>query len=190
MRILGLDPSLSSTGWGIIEVESNRMRYVADGYIKTGAKMNIADRLAVIHNCLNEVLAAYRPDEAAIEQVFLNDNPTSTIKLGMARGVVILAPSLFGITVTEYEPNKIKKAVVGVGKAAKNQVETMVKILFAGVQTEEQRLVGRFGNCHLPFQQPGNQKARRRFVIRQRNGIDGSGPRYSGKCRKLRGEAK
>ena len=132
MRILGLDPSLSSTGWGIIEVESNRMRYVADGYIETDAKMNIADRLAVIHNCLNEVLAAYRPDEAAIEQVFLNDNPTSTIKLGMARGVVILAPSLFGITVTEYEPNKIKKAVVGVGKAAKNQVETMVKILLPG----------------------------------------------------------
>ena len=132
VRILGLDPSLSSTGWGIIEAENNRMRYVADGFIKTDAKMSIADRLAVIHNCLNEVLAAYHPDEAAIEQVFLNDNPTSTIKLGMARGVVILARSLFGITVTEYEPNKVKKAVVGVGKAAKDQVETMVKILLPG----------------------------------------------------------
>ena len=132
MRILGLDPSLSSTGWGGIEAQNNRVRYVADGFIKTDAKMNIADRLAVIHNCLNEVIAAYHPDEAAIEQVFLNDNPTSTIKLGMARGVVILAPSLFGISVTEYEPNKVKKAVVGVGKAAKNQVETMVKVLLPG----------------------------------------------------------
>ncbi len=132
MRILGLDPSLSSTGWGVIEAQNNRVHYVADGFIKTDAKMNIADRLAVIHNCLNEVIAAYHPDEAAIEQVFLNDNPTSTIKLGMARGVVILAPSLFGISVTEYEPNKVKKAVVGVGKAAKNQVETMVKVLLPG----------------------------------------------------------
>ena len=95
------------------------MRYVADGFIKTDAKMSIADRLAVIHNTLNEVLALYRPDEAAIEQVFLNDNPTSTIKLGMARGVVILAPSLFGITVTEYEPNKIKKPWSGLEKPLK-----------------------------------------------------------------------
>ncbi len=132
MRILGLDPSLSSTGWGVIEVESNKMKYVADGFIKTDPKMPIADRLAIIHRALNEVIETYHPDEAAIEQVFLNDNPTSTIKLGMARGVVILAPALYGIPVCEYEPNKIKKAVVGVGKAAKEQVETMVKILLPG----------------------------------------------------------
>lgn len=132
MRILGLDPSLLSTGWGIIEVESNKMKYIADGYIKTDAKMPIGDRLAVIHQTLNKVIETYRPDEAAIEQVFLNDNPTSTIKLGMARGVVILVPSLYNISVTEYEPNKIKKAVVGVGKAAKEQVETMVKVLLPG----------------------------------------------------------
>lgn len=132
MRILGLDPSLSSTGWGIIEVDSNRMKYVADGFIKTDAKMDIADRLAVIHDTLKKVIESYKPDEAAIEQVFMNDNPTSTIKLGMARGVVILAPALFGINVIEYEPNKVKKAVVGVGKAAKGQVETMVKVLLPG----------------------------------------------------------
>ena len=132
MRILGLDPSLSSTGWGVIEVVSNKMKYVADGYIKTDPKLPIADRLAIIHRTLNEVIETYHPDEAAIEQVFLNDNPTSTIKLGMARGVVILAPALYGVSVTEYEPNKVKKAVVGVGKAAKEQVETMVKILLPG----------------------------------------------------------
>ena len=132
MRILGLDPSLSSTGWGIIEVAGNKMKYIADGYIKTDTKMPISERLAEIHRALNEVIETYNPNEAAIEQVFLNDNPTSTIKLGMARGVVILAPALYNIPVTEYEPNKVKKAVVGVGKAAKQQVETMVKILLPG----------------------------------------------------------
>ena len=132
MRILGLDPSLSSTGWGIVEVENNRLRYVADGFIKTDPKLPIYDRLAVMHRALNEVIETYHPQEAAIEQVFLNENPTSTIKLGMARGVVILAPALFGIPVCEYEPTKVKKAVVGVGRAEKSQVETMVKILLPG----------------------------------------------------------
>lgn len=132
MRILGLDPSLSSTGWGIVEVENNRLRYVADGFIKTDPKLPIYDRLAVIHRALNKVIETYHPQEAAIEQVFLNENPTSTIKLGMARGVVILAPALFGIPVCEYEPTKVKKAVVGVGRAEKSQVETMVKILLPG----------------------------------------------------------
>lgn len=132
MRILGLDPSLSSTGWGIVEVENNRLRYVADGFIKTDPKLPIYDRLAVIHRALNEVIETYHPQEAAIEQVFLNENPISTIKLGMARGVVILAPALFGIPVCEYEPTKVKKAVVGVGRAEKSQVETMVKILLPG----------------------------------------------------------
>ena len=132
MRILGLDPSLSSTGWGIVEVENNRLRYVADGFIKTDPKLPIYDRLAVIHRALNEVIETYHPQEAVIEQVFLNENPTSTIKLGMARGVVILAPALFGIPVCEYEPTKVKKAVVGVGRAEKSQVETMVKILLPG----------------------------------------------------------
>jgi crossover junction endodeoxyribonuclease ruvC len=132
MRILGLDPSLSSTGWGIVEVENNRLRYVADGFIKTDPKLPIYDRLVVIHRALNEVIETYHPQEAAIEQVFLNENPTSTIKLGMARGVVILAPALFGIPVCEYEPTKVKKAVVGVGRAEKSQVETMVKILLPG----------------------------------------------------------
>ena len=132
MRILGLDPSLSSTGWGIIEVDGNKMKYVADGFIKTDAKLPIYERLATIHNELAKIIDNYRPEEAAIEQIFLNDNPVSTIKLSMARGVVILAPALRDIPVVEYEPNKVKKAVVGVGKAEKQQVETMVKILLPG----------------------------------------------------------
>ena len=104
MRILGLDPSLSSTGWGIIEVENNRVRYVADGFIKTEPKTDLTERLYMIYKTLCDVIEFYKPDEAAIEQVFL----------------------------TEYEPNQIKKAVVGVGHAEKGQVETMVKILLPG----------------------------------------------------------
>lgn len=132
MRILGLDPSLSSTGWGIVEVENNHLHYVADGFIKTDTKAPLPERLTVIHNTLKEVIETYQPQEAAIEQVFLNDNPTSTIKLGMARGVVIMAPALYGIPVCEYEPTKVKKALVGVGRAEKSQVETMVKVLLPG----------------------------------------------------------
>lgn len=132
MRILGLDPSLSSTGWGIIEIENNRLKYIADGFIKTDTKMSISERLAIIHRTLVEIIETYNPNEAAIEQVFLNENPNSTIKLGMARGVVIMVPALYNIPVTEYEPTKVKKAVVGVGRAEKSQVETMVKILLPG----------------------------------------------------------
>lgn len=132
MRILGLDPSLSSTGWGVIEVENNHLAYVADGFIKTDPKAPLPERLTVIHNTLKQVIETYHPQEAAIEQVFLNDNPTSTIKLGMARGVVIMVPALYNIPVCEYEPNKVKKALVGVGRAEKSQVETMVKVLLPG----------------------------------------------------------
>lgn len=134
MRILGLDPSLASTGWGVIEVENNRMKYVADGFIKTNPQLSLPKRLTTIHKTLEQVIETYKPDEAAIEQVFLNDNPKSTIKLGMARGVVILAPALHDIPVTEYEPTLIKKAIVGVGRAEKQQVETMVKVLLPGCQ--------------------------------------------------------
>ncbi len=132
VKILGLDPSLSSTGWGVIEVENNRVRYLADGFIPTDVKKPIAERLDEINRALRQVIELYKPEEAAIEKVFLNTNPESTIKLGMARGVVIMTPAQYGISVTEYEPNKVKKAVVGVGKAEKNQVETMVKILLPG----------------------------------------------------------
>ncbi len=132
MRILGLDPSLSSTGWGIVETEGNRISYVADGFIPTDSSLDITTRLDMIYRELCKVIETYKPEESSIEQIFLNTNPQSTIKLGMARGVVILAPATFGIPLEEYEPNKVKKALVGVGKAQKNQVETMVKILLPG----------------------------------------------------------
>ena len=129
MRILGLDPSLSSTGWGIIEVNANRLQYVADGFIPTSPKMPIEERLDIIFNTLSEVIETYQPVEAAIEKTFLNSNPETSLKLSMARGVVILAAGHYHLPLFEFDPTKVKKALVGVGHADKNQVETMVKIL-------------------------------------------------------------
>ena len=132
VKILGLDPSLSSTGWGIIEVKDNRMSYVADGFIPTDAKLPIEQRLSLIYKTLCNVIETYAPQEAAIEQTFLNSNPSTSLKLSMARGVVILAPGSYDIPLSEYEPNKVKKATVGVGRADKTQVEMMVKVLLPG----------------------------------------------------------
>lgn len=132
MRILGLDPSLTSTGWGVIDVVGNKLSYVADGIVTTLAKDDMSERLVKLHKGICEVVELYKPDEAAIEEVFLNSNPHSSLKLGQARGVIMLAPAIYGISVAEYEPNKIKKAVVGVGHAEKHQVESMMKILLPG----------------------------------------------------------
>lgn len=132
MRILGLDPSLSSTGWGVIEVNANRLHYIADGFIPTSPKMPIEERLDIIFNTLSEVIETYKPEEAAIEKTFLNSNPETSLKLSMARGVVILAAGHYHLPLFEFDPTKVKKALVGVGHADKNQVETMVKILLPG----------------------------------------------------------
>ncbi len=155
MRILGLDPSLSSTGWGIIEVEQNHLRHIADGIVKTTPQTELPARLAMLHQGICDVIERYHPDEAAIEQVFLNSNPFSTLKLGQARGVVLLAPARYGISVTEYEPNKIKKAVVGVGHADKNQVETMVKVFLPGCKprNNDSSDALAIAICHYNFRQ-------------------------------------
>lgn len=132
MRILGLDPSLSSTGWGVIEANGNRLQYIADGFIPTDPKMPIEKRLDYIFRTLCGVIEMYHPEEAAIEKTFLNKNPETSLKLSMARGVVILATGYHNIPLFEFEPNKVKKALVGVGHADKNQIETMIKILLPG----------------------------------------------------------
>src|SRR3546814_4566756 len=121
MRLIGLDPGLRHTGWGIIDVVGNRLRYVADGTVRPNPKQDLARRLRALHDGLTQVLAEFTPDEAAVEETFVNKNPASTLKLGEARGVVLLAPALAGITVAEYSANRIKKAVVGAGRAAKKQ---------------------------------------------------------------------
>ncbi len=132
MRLLGLDPGLRHTGWGVIEVAGNRLTHVADGVVHSDGKQSLAERLVALFRQLNEILDRYRPDEAAVEETFVNKNPASTLKLGVARGVVLLAPAERGIPVAEYSTNLIKKSVVGAGHADKVQIQMMVRRLLPG----------------------------------------------------------
>jgi crossover junction endodeoxyribonuclease RuvC len=132
MRILGLDPGLRHTGWGLLDVDGNRLRYVADGRVDSDDKAELAMRLVQLHDGLVEVIRTWTPDEAAVEETFVNKNPTSTLKLGMARGVVLLVPAMAGLAVAEYGANHIKKSVVGAGHADKTQVQHMVRMLLPG----------------------------------------------------------
>ncbi len=127
MRILGLDPGLRHTGWGLIEKNGPKVSFIAAGVINADTSLTLAERLAEIHMAITKVILDFQPDEAAIEETFVNVNPTSTLKLGQARGAIILAPAEHGISVAEYTPNQIKKMVVGVGHADKNQVDMMVR---------------------------------------------------------------
>jgi crossover junction endodeoxyribonuclease RuvC len=129
VRIIGIDPGLRNTGWGIIEAEGTRLSYVADGSVHSEADAPLATRLLQIHSQLEEVLKRFLPDEAAIEETFVNKDARATLKLGQARGAAMLAPAMAGISVAEYAPNVVKKSVVGAGHAEKDQVKHMVKIL-------------------------------------------------------------
>jgi len=134
MRLLGLDPGLRHTGWGVIEVDGNRLRHVADGAVHSSEGRSLAERLVELHDGLACIIAEYRPVEAAVEETFVNKNPTSTLKLGLARGVALLVPALAGMKVHEYPANLVKKSVVGAGHAAKEQVQMMVTRLLPGVR--------------------------------------------------------
>lgn len=134
MIILGLDPSLTCTGWGVIRVEGSRLSHIANGQIKTNAKTPMAERLAALLNAIAEVIAAHGPDRAACEEVFVNENPRSTLKLAQARGAVLAACGAAGLTVNEHAARLVKKATVGTGVADKAQVAAMVKVLLPGVQ--------------------------------------------------------
>lgn len=129
VRIIGLDPGLRNTGWGVIESEGTRLIYVADGAVQSDADAPLAERLVQIHTQVLTVLREFAPDEAAIEETFVNTDARATLKLGQARGVVMLAPASLKIPVAEYAPNQIKKSVVGAGHAEKQQVKHMVKLL-------------------------------------------------------------
>ena len=136
MRLIGLDPGLRHTGWGVIETSGNRLRHVADGVVHSRDGRPLAERLVDLFRQLNDILAGYAPEAAAVEETFVNKNPASTLKLGVARGVVLLAPAERGIPVFEYSANLIKKSVVGVGHADKQQVEMMVRRLLPGASLE------------------------------------------------------
>ena len=129
MIILGIDPGLRCTGWGAIESPGNALRHIANGTIRASESLPMAERLRLIHEGLSRVVAEFRPDAAAIEETFVNMNPSSTLKLGAARGVAFVVPALAGVEVSEYSPNLVKKSVVGVGHASKGQIEAMVGVL-------------------------------------------------------------
>jgi crossover junction endodeoxyribonuclease RuvC len=132
MRLLGLDPGLRHTGWGIIDVTGNRLSHVGDGVVHSHDKLPLAERLVELFRGLGAVIERFAPDEAAVEESFVNKNAASTLKLGVARGVVLLAPAERGIPVHEYSANLIKKSVVGVGHADKQQIQLMVRHLLPG----------------------------------------------------------
>ena len=134
MIILGLDPGLGTTGWGVIAAEGNRLSHIANGQISTDAKMALGERLVALDRALVDVLREHTPAAAAVEEVFLNVNPQSTLKLGQARGVILLAAAKSGVVVGEYAARLVKKAVVGTGGADKTQVHAMVARLLPGVK--------------------------------------------------------
>jgi crossover junction endodeoxyribonuclease RuvC len=134
MIIIGLDPGLGCTGWGVIQAEGNRLSHVANGQLRTDPKDLLPQRLVRLDLGLSEVLDRHSPAAAAVEEIFLNENPQSTLKLGQARGVVLLGAARRGIAVGEYAPRLVKKAVVGVGAAEKAQVHAMVQRLLPGVK--------------------------------------------------------
>lgn len=131
--ILGLDPGLAATGWGVIRAEGNRLSHVAHGTVRTPANAPLAQRLATLYDALMQVIESHGCDAAAIEEVFVNANPQSTLKLGQARGVVMLSAAKAGLPVSEYATRLVKKAIVGVGSADKVQVHAMVQRLLPGV---------------------------------------------------------
>jgi crossover junction endodeoxyribonuclease RuvC len=132
IRILGLDPGLQHTGWGLIEHDGFRLRFLAGGVVSTSAAEALPDRLLALHRGLAAVIATHAPEEAAVENTYVARNPDSALKLGQARGVVLLAPALAGLVVAQYGAMEVKRAVVGNGHAAKEQVQAMVRHLLPG----------------------------------------------------------
>ncbi|MFS4582274.1 crossover junction endodeoxyribonuclease RuvC [Phaeobacter sp. C3_T13_0] len=131
MRILGIDPGLRNLGWGVIESQGSRLSHIANG-VCTSDGDDLGERLLSLHNQVVEVIEAYRPDQAAIEQTFVNKDGAGTLKLGQARGVALMTLAQAGLSVGEYAPNRVKKTVVGVGHAAKEQILHMVKLQLPG----------------------------------------------------------
>jgi len=139
IRILGIDPGLRRTGWGLIGCEGNRLIYLACGSVESNDKLSLAERLVMIHDGLVRIVEEYRPDEAAVEATFVNRDANATLKLGQARGIALLVPAKAGVSVAEYAPNLVKKTIVGAGHAEKAQIRLMIGVLLpkADPKTED-----------------------------------------------------
>jgi crossover junction endodeoxyribonuclease RuvC len=150
IRILGIDPGLRRTGWGLIEADGNRLIYVACGSVATADKAALAERLLTIHDGLVAVIETYRPNEAAVEATFVNSNAAATLALGQARGIAMLVPARAGLAVAEYAPNVVKKTVVGAGHGEKAQIRMMIGVLLpkADPQSEDAADALAIAVCH------------------------------------------
>jgi crossover junction endodeoxyribonuclease RuvC len=129
IRILGIDPGLRRTGWGIVEIAGNRLGFLGCGSVTTNDRDTLAVRLLAIHDGLMAILDRFQPDEAAVEHTFVNKNPTATLKLGQARGIAMVVPARAGVPVAEYAPNLVKKSIVGAGHGDKTQIRMMIGVL-------------------------------------------------------------
>ncbi|HZD92085.1 MAG TPA: crossover junction endodeoxyribonuclease RuvC [Pseudolabrys sp.] len=136
IRILGIDPGLRRTGWGLVESDGNRLLYVACGSLATSDKADLGARLVTIHDGLAQVIEQFTPHEAAVEQTFVNTNAAATLKLGQARGIAMLVPARAGLSVAEYAPNLVKKTVVGAGHGEKAQIRMMIGVLLPKAMPE------------------------------------------------------
>jgi len=150
IRILGIDPGLRHCGWGVIEILGSRLSFIACGSVDPSDKLPMSERLRAIHDGLRAVVAAHAPDEAAIEETFVNKDARATLKLGAARGVAMVVPALNGVSVAEYAPNQVKKAVVGAGHAEKQQIRMMIGVLLpkADPRTEDAADALAIAICH------------------------------------------
>ena len=155
IRILGIDPGLRRTGWGLIETDGNRLIHVACGSVETKDKAPLSERLVVIHDGLIAIIEQHRPHEAAVEQTFVNTNAQATLKLGQARGVAMLVPARLGLSVAEYAPNVVKKTVVGAGHGDKAQIRMMIGVLLpkAAPQSDDAADALAIAVCHAHHRQ-------------------------------------
>ena len=150
IRILGIDPGLRRTGWGVVEIEGNRLGFVACGSVETNERADLAARLVVIHDGLARIVADHAPDEAAVEATFVNRDAAATLKLGQARGIAMLVPAIAGLAVSEYAPNLVKKTIIGAGHGEKAQIRMMVGVLLpkADPQSEDAADALAIAVCH------------------------------------------
>jgi crossover junction endodeoxyribonuclease RuvC len=155
IRILGVDPGLRRTGWGVVTIMGNALAFVAAGTVKAPLEGELAHRLAALHAGLSKIVNVFRPDEAAVEQTFVNRDATATLKLGQARGIALLVPAQAGLAVAEYAPNAVKKAIVGAGHAEKAQIRAMVRVLLprADFDTDDAADALAIAICHAHHRQ-------------------------------------
>ena len=161
IRIIGIDPGLRRTGWGVVETQSNSLRFVASGTVTSDAALDLAGRLCQLHDGLTEIIRTHQPDEAAVEQPFVNKDAVATLKLGQARGIALLVPAMAGLPVAEYAPNAVKKAVIGVGHGEKRQIHMMVKVLMpkATFNTDDAADALAIAICHSHHRQSAKARA-------------------------------